>query len=185
MKKIFLSIATCALLFAVACDTPASKETEKETTDSAEEGKAADEEGSYENMNTVNLSEYDVFGSVKIPDESQGKPEIKTTAAGSTVVKVGNKYAIEIIPFGMSLQEKKDELNDDLVYEVNYLEEKADYIIYEKTIADSEVEPEVHFYLIKDLNGEIYGIQNVNKQAFSEKAIRDMLHSAKSLQAEA
>tara|TARA_B110000503_G_C7131325_1_gene406925 strand:+ start:1294 stop:1608 length:315 start_codon:yes stop_codon:yes gene_type:complete len=98
-------------------------------------------------------------------------------------VEVSDKFGIDINPFGLKVSEKKEELNGDLVYTIEYIEDTADKIIYKKSITDNEeIEAEYQFYLTKSIGGELFSLQSLPK-VFSQKAIDKMILSAESVNA--
>ena len=177
MKKLqlFSLIISAFVLFSCggnSIPTAEEESQEKAMTEDAEEMK---------DMEMIDLSEYDISASLYIPDANKGKPEFHATDWGSLELSVGKKYGIEIVPFGLTLDEKKGELEGDLVYKVEYLKEDPNYFIYKKSIADSDVEAEFHFFMNVELDGDVYEIKNLSDQPYSEKAIEKMIQSAASL----
>ena len=171
--KFIGAIAISMSLF--ACAGAATAESSEENTE-----KSAQAEVDYEGMELVDLSEFLVNASMQLPDESKGPRKIQNSATESIEIMLGDKFGIELIPFGLSITEKQEELNGDLVYNIEYLEETPDKIVYKKTIKDSKIEPEFHFFLTKEINGEPFSVKSLNK-AFRKKAIEKMVLSAESL----
>ena len=178
MKKINLIGFFLFSLILISCGgETATNEGEADAT--TEEVATDDMKG----MMMANLNEYDINASIYIPDESKGKAEFNATDWGSLEISVGKRYGVEIVPFGMTIEEKKEELAGDLVYTIEYIKDEADCIVYKKSIADSEVEAEVHFFLNIDLGGDVYEVKSLNDQAYNEKSIEKMISSAKTLTA--
>ena len=181
MKKIQLIGALAISMSVIACGGDA-KTTDKssETTEAAEV--TANTVNDYIGMKLADLEEFGVYASLQIPDGEKGPVKIENSATESVEIISGNSFGIEIIPFGVTVTEKKAELDNDLVYTIEYLEDSPEKIVYKKTIKDSEVEPEFHFFLTKEINGESYSIQSLNK-AFKQRNIEKMVVSAESLTA--
>lgn len=175
MKKIKLIalFTLCVGLF--ACGGDAGK-TEGSTTDSTEVAKK-----DYKGMEKVDLSDYGMNADIYIPSSDNGKQEFRATERESLEIEVGQNYGIEIIPFGLSINEQKEELAGDLVYHVEYVEETPNKIIYKKTIKDNDIE-EIHFIINVEINGEPYTLKSLNK-SYKEKAIQKMVLSAESITA--
>ncbi len=170
-KVVFVLIAS---LFLFSCGGTAET---KEESNSTEELSAE----SYEGMTEISLSEFGLEATIQIPDESKGKAEITETSFGSIQIVVGKNYGIEIVPFGLSIDEKKEELAGDLVYNVEYLTENPNLIEYKRTIKESDVEEEYQFFMNKELNGEVYEIKSISEMSFKKFALKSMVNSAKSL----
>ena len=154
-------------------------ESKTEGYDAATENEAA-AKADYKGMELVNLSEFAVNASIQLPDEDKGPRQIQNSTTESVEIMVGDAFGIEIIPFGLSVAEKQQELNGDLVYTIEYLEETPEKIVYTKTIKDSEINPEVHFYLTKEINGEPFAVKTLNK-VYNKKSVEKMVLSAESL----
>lgn len=154
-------------------------EAKTEGSDAAAENDAA-AQVDYKGMELVNLSEFAVNASIQLPNEDKGPRKIQSSATESIEILVGDAFGIEITPFGISVAEKQQELNDDLVYTIEYVEETPEKIVYRKTIKDSEIDPEYHFFITKEINGEPFSIKSLNK-AYKQKSIEKMVLSAESL----
>ena len=172
MKKLFpISVIAFSLLM-IACN-----QTTQNSADSANEAteQAADTEG----MKSVDLSEYDIDANISLPDESKGEVDILATDWGSVEIRVGNRFGIEIVPYGMTVEEKKAEIEGDLVYQTNFIEESESLIVYERNIKDSEIEKEYHFFFNSESNGDLFEIKSLDEK-YSKSAIELMVQSAKS-----
>lgn len=152
----------------------------KTTGDAAAAANEAAAKADYKGMELVNLSEFAVNANIQLPDQDKGALQIQNSTTESIEILVGDAFGIEIIPFGISVAEKQQELNDDLVYTIEYLEETPEKIVYRKTIKDSEIDPEYHFFITKEINGEPFSIKSLNK-AYTQKSIEKMVLSAESL----
>ena len=182
MKNSYLILFTASLMSFAACES--TKSDKEETTVETEEV-TADEAADYSGMQKLDLSDYAIAGSLYIPNENKGKAKINETAYGSVQIVVGDRFGLEIVPFGQSLEEKKAELSNDLVYELNVIEEDENYMMFEKSIKESDVEPEYHFFMNVELDGEIYEIKSITDNAYSKAAVESMLKSAQSFSPQA
>lgn len=173
--KKYLLIAAVTI-FAAACDQKAEKD------DSKQADTEETTENDYSQMQVVSLDDYNVPAKIYLPNTSKGKALISELSSGGVEIIIGDHFGIEIIPFGLSKEEFKAELNGDLVYTIDYLEENEQSILYKKTIKDSEVDAEFHFFLEKDLNGDVYELKSLREMEFNESAAKQMLKAAKSFQ---
>jgi hypothetical protein len=176
-KHLFF-IAGLATLMA-ACGGNAEKQSKAK--DNTENSTEAD----YSKMQLLSLSEYNIPAEIYIPDESKGQALINESPTGGVEIKVGDRFGIEIVPFGLSKEAIKEELDNDLVYSIEYLEEDDQSILYKKSIKDSDIEAEFHIFLENEINGEIYEVKSINEMEFKESAAKEMLKSARSFQAKA
>lgn len=176
----FIGLCFCAITLA-ACggDTPETKNDGKTNKTTVSEKKSEDD---MKGMHSVNLIDYDIDASLFIPDDSKGKAEFLMTDAGALTILVGNKYGIELMPYGLTVSEKKEELANDLVYTIEYLKDEPDLLVYKKTIADSEMEPDFHFFMNTTLGEDNYEIKSLDNH-YSKKAVEKMIQSARSLSA--
>lgn len=175
MKKLLSIIALIAAI-TVACDNANStKEHSSEDTIATEDASTA-----IEGFEVVSLEDYDLNFDIQLPEGGQAI-SIQTSPSGDVLFNDGKHFSFSITPFGFSLEELKAELDNDLVYSINYVEEGTDYIIFEKTIADSDVEKEMHFIMVKEKEGELYEIKSSTDQVFKKHHIDKMIQSAKSL----
>lgn len=174
MKKLQYLAALMLIVIVFACNN--SADTNENSDDAAVATEAADIEG----FESQDLSEYGIDANIQLP--STGSPiSINSSPSGDLVINDGKNFNMMITPYGFTLEELKEELDNDLVYDINYLEEEADYIVYEKTIPDSDVEKEVHFIMVKDYNGDPYEIKSSAEGSFKKHHIDKMIQAAKSL----
>lgn len=178
LLRTFTILSFSILLFACG-DNSAVEANENEAAEEA----TMKEETTLKNAVDIDLSQYDLAASISIPDESKGKAEVSLTDAGSIVIKVGTNFNLDIQAYGISVAEKKDELASDLVYEIEYIEESENSILYKKSIKDSDITPEYHFFLNKEIDGDIVEVKNGLEEFFSQKAVEKMMQSANSLKA--
>ncbi len=179
MKKLQFTAALLISMSVIACGGDAkTADASSETSETAEITASA--EADYEGMKLTDLTEFGVFASLQIPDGEKGPVKIENSATESVEIMCGTKYGIEIIPFGLTVAEKKAELDNDLVYTIEYIEDTPEKIIYKKAIQDGDMESEYHFFLTKEIDGEPYSIQSLNK-VYRQKSIEKMVVSAESI----
>lgn len=130
-------------------------------------------------MEEIDLTEYDIPATIYAPDESKGKRTITATEWGSVQVESGKKFGIEIVPFGMTIEEKKAELSNASVYTIDIISEDANSIVFSKAINGTELEPEIHFFMTKEINGDVYEIKSLDN-SYNQKAIEKMVNCANS-----
>lgn len=176
MKKIQLISALAIATSIIACGGGESSGTDNvETSDSTRVY--------YSNMEQVTLFDFGVDANIQLPKEDIGPRKIENSATESITIAVNDKFGIEINPFGLTVSEKKEELDGNLVYTIEYIEETADKIVYKKSITDNEeIKAEHPFFLTKNIGGELYSVQSL-PNVFSKKAIDKMILSAESLAA--
>ncbi|MEQ8625510.1 MAG: hypothetical protein RJQ00_03745 [Vicingaceae bacterium] len=173
MKLLNQLIIATVVSLAFACGNGSTNESEDE--------KLSENNLQTEGMKQIDLSEYELNATISVPDESKGEAEVVATDWGSIVISISDWYGIEIVPFGISIEEKKAELTADLVYSVEYLTEEENLIMYKKTIAESDVDPEFHFFMTTEINGELVEVKSAGDQTFTKKQVEAMINSAKTL----
>lgn len=153
--------------------------TEQKESTNAEE--TVEQSLDLEGLEAYQLDNYLIPGSIYLPN-NMGKPEFTETDWGSLVITIGDRFGLEITPSGLSIAEKKAELEGDLVYQISYEEENEESILYTKTIADADVKPEHHFYRVVEIDGELISIQSAPDMSFSAGSIKNIVRSIKSYQ---
>ncbi len=177
--KYLSSLLTLLLITTIfSCSSGGGAEGDAET-DSTAVANAVEED--YSNMSEADLSDYGIMATIMTPDD--GKLEIEETSWGSVTLKAGQKFGLEIVPFGLTLEEMKAEMDQGGVYKVEIIEEDPAYILYKRSIPDSEVSDEYHFFMNKEINGEIYEIKSMADMELKEGAARKNLKAAKSFKA--
>lgn len=173
MKKItyFLMAATMSTL--MACGGGANQDAAHDDANNAEQ--APDLTG----FEQYDLGPHDMELTIMIP--GGGSPDAMANDWGGVDLALGESFMISIANGEGDMELLKADLNDDLVYTATIVEEGADYLIYSRVIADTEMKPEFHFFLKKDFNGDIYEVSNMKDEVFGEGAVRNMLKSAQTL----
>ena len=179
MRRFKISLLALSIVSLVACGGEGTNDsTSEEGTETEASTDAVD---TYEQMVELDLTDYDIEAKMYVPDESKGKAELNATDWGSVTINVGKGYGIELVPFGLTVEEKKGELEGDLVYDIEYLEETETAIFYTKTIKEGDMEPEFHFFANAEINGDVVEIKNVEDRLFKKGAVELMMKSARSL----
>ncbi len=155
----------------------------------------------YDQFQGFSLKEYDIPATIMLPDETANigtstKPEIIHPEDGyKWELKVGNNFSIFIEDWGDvddRIESKKKELKDLTFYDVKYLIDEKDLIMYERNLkvegnknAAASVgvsHKSYHVYGQKEINGITYLFQT--REEGCEKLIVDfMTRSIKSVKA--
>ena len=172
-----LTFAFLSIVFLAFTSCGGSSESNDGQQDSTEVSQSSDVSG----MTSLDLSPHGMDLTIMIPDESFGKPMITENAMGGVDINVGENFGISVL-FGMGdVMLMKSDLENDLVYDHNIILDKEDLLMYEKSIPESGIDPEFHFYYTTLLNGETYDVQNMTDRSFSKAAIERMIISAETL----
>lgn len=155
----------------VACGNKEEPKNSPEVEDTIEE--AVDLSG----MEEVSLSDYQMEASIYIPNNK--KPEIMGTDWGSTEIRVGEYFGLEILPSGISVAEFKEQLATDLVYTIAYIEDSENLVIYTKSIEGSDIKAEHHFFMNVEVKGELFEIKSLAEMGFSKLSVEKMVNAAK------
>lgn len=125
----------------------------------------------------LDLSDYYFPFSLIIPDSSRGTLEVEETGYGETIVRVGSLYNMTLAEGG-DIAAKKAEVADDLMFTNTIVEEGDGYFIYKFVIDGSPLDPEFHFYAVKEINGMTYEFKdNKDEGPFAESIVRLMMES--------
>lgn len=178
MKMKYVKLLPISLLFFVfACSSGGGNSEENSNTDSTAVAEVVED---YSGMREADLSEYGIMATMMVPGENKGKLDIEETSYGSVIIKTGSDFALEIVPFGLTIEEMKMELQEGGVFTIDIVEEQPNYIFYSKGIPDSDVVPEFQFFLNAEINGEIYEIKSMADMELTDPQVRRILKSAKS-----
>jgi hypothetical protein len=125
----------------------------------------------------LDLSDYFIPFSLYVPDSNRGIPNILETGYGETEIEVGTTFHI-MVAEGGNVADKKVSLAGELMYTNEIIEEGTDFMLYKSTIKDSHLEPEFHFYAVKQINGVDFEFRDYsNEGGFAETVARFMLES--------
>ena len=161
---LIISVASCGQ----SGDAPATEETEV-----VQDLPAVLVNGTSE----LDLSDYFMPFSMYVPDSNRGIPEIIETGYGETIVRVGPTFNM-IIAEGGDLANRKTEIAADLMYNNTIIEEGDGFIIFKSEIEGSFVDPEFHFYAVKNINGVDFEFKdNKDEGPFAESIARFMMES--------
>ena len=174
MKKI-LYLMPFALLGLFACGNGGESTGEDESTEKASTMKGA----------VTDLSPYGLNCVITLPDGESSQLEINTNDWGGVEIVKGETFMIEMANGDGDLALLKSDLEGDLVYQAEVIEETPEYLLYKREIPGSGMDPEYHFLYVFNNGGDIIEIQNMKSANFNEEAIRKMLESAKSTSAKA
>lgn len=133
-------------------------------------------------MVEMDLSEHGLPLVILVPDSSVGVPRVTVQPYGETEIKVGRGYWITIAEGGdMELQ--RQDVDEDLLYKSNYLEDESCCILYRSVLPDDELHEEHHFYVVKNIDGVDYEIRDKpdGSVQYSERAARSMLEAARAM----
>ena len=125
----------------------------------------------------LDLSDYFMPFSLYVPDSNRGIPDVIETGYGETIVRVGPAFNM-IIAEGGNVANRKAEIADDLMYKNTIIEEGDGFIIFKSEIEGSFVDPEFHFYAVKNINGIDFEFKdNKDDGPFAESIARFMVES--------
>ena len=156
------------------------------SADHDKEGNSQDSTENLSNYTPLGLEEYGINGSILIPNDAKGETEVSENAYGGVEIRAGNDYAIEILPLATDVESKKNELANNPIYKINYIEESDDYILYSKDIENSGIDTEYHLYMVKEFaDGEKYEIKTMELDNLSKASVKKILSSLKNSKVQA
>jgi len=164
MKKIFLLLATPAVLFFAGCGDSKTEET------------ATSLPGMMETNISVNGNQL----SIMVPDSTKGKLEVVEQSWGATEIKVGKEFQISITESeGDIALTKSDIAGNDVNKFKRFVKDEPTLVFWESEITG----PEYHFYTIVKTGNTSYVIEDIKGEIFSEKAAQTMIDASKTLKA--
>ncbi len=137
------------------------------------------------------MADYDIPAVISLPDETANigastHPEVKHEESFKWEINVGPKFQLLIEDFGILddiVKEKKKELADQKIFEIKYLVDEPELIVYERTLmvtGSKYAAPEVgvehksyHVYGQKTVDKIIYGLSTA--QEGCEKHIVELM----------
>jgi len=175
MKKL-LYILPIALLPMLSCGGSG------EQTETEEEGivEGSAEEAEASGVST-DLSEFGMDYTIILPEKSNVQTEISANDWGGIDIKQGEGFMLSIAYGEGDIDLLKFDMEDDLVYKSEILEDSENLILYKREIEGSGMDPEYHFMYVLRLEGDAIEVQNSKDATFGEEAIKAMLTAAKSL----
>jgi hypothetical protein len=171
MKKFKLLVTILLTSIVVACGGSSNDETGTQDGESVV---------SYEGMTKLDLREHGFEGTIYIPNDDFGQPIIERTNWGSVMIKVGERFGIELQQEPLSYDMFMSELMEDQVYETEFLEQTPPLLFWKNSIPDSGIEPEYHFFYTYSKEGFNVSISSFQSEQYTESAIKKMITSAKS-----
>ncbi len=138
-----------------------------------------EEDNNYEYFQELSLADYDIPATIMLPDEranigASTNPEVTHKEGGfKWDIQVGPNFKMHIEDWGANknlVAEKKKQLKDLEIYEINYIVDKPDFIIYElklKVKGISEADKSV-------------GVTHKAYHVFGEKVIDDITYEFRS-----
>jgi len=168
MKNLIGTVAIFATFILLSCNgNPETKEKSSVENEQSE---------MVENTSFLDLTEYGINGNMAVPQELSAESKISENAYGGLEIRAGKDYLLELLPLSMSIEEKKQELANNPVYKISYIEEGQDYLFYKKEITDSGVDEEYHLYMLKDFgNGEVYVVKTLDMESLPKAKVEKML----------
>lgn len=145
-------------------------------------GENAATEESIEGVAT-DLTEYGMPYSITLPEGGSGELTITATDWGGVEINKGDNFRMSIAYGEGDLDLLKFDLEEDLVYKAEIIEEADNYVVYKREIPDSGMDAEYHFMYVVPAGDEAIEITNSKDVTHNEEAIRKMLASAKSFKA--
>lgn len=175
--RLFLS---AAILFSLAaCNGGNGEGSDSETQDAAANNLP---EILTRATTTIDLEDQYLPFALYIPDSTRGVAMVEETSYGEVSVHVGSTFHI-IIAAGGDLAMKKADLEGDIMYTHEIVEEGDDYILYKSSIKDSYVKPEFHFYAVKAVGDETFEFHDFSDEGgYAETVANFMLQSVNHLQ---
>ncbi|MEQ8325070.1 MAG: hypothetical protein RIC15_02925 [Vicingaceae bacterium] len=132
----------------------------------------------------TDLSDYGMPYTITIPD-GQAELIIEAFDWGGVQIARGENFIMSIAYGEGDIDILKFDMEEDLIYKSEILEEGDNYIMYKREIPDSGMEPEYHFMYVDSGPDEAIEITNSKDVNYGEEAIRKMLASAKTFKAKA
>ncbi|MBN8703012.1 MAG: hypothetical protein J0M08_08100 [Bacteroidetes bacterium] len=133
-------------------------------------------------MTQVDLTKYGLDATINIPDSTNGTAEIVQQSWGATEIKIGQGFQLSIIEDAGDISlAKSDVAGNDVNKLKKYLIDEPTTILYESSIIENQ--SEYHLYAIIKTGEKSFVVEDIKGDAFSEKEIRTMLESAKSITA--
>ena len=164
MKKIFLLLATPAILVLASC------------------GGSKSDEASMENMKEIKFAMLGDSLSIMVPDSVQGNLKITDQQWGATEIKIGEKFQISVQQQDGDIALVKSDIERNDVFKLQkYITDEPNLLFWEAK--NPEMEPaNFHFYTIQKIGNTPYEIKDVDSgEAYSEGNVQAMIGAAKTL----
>lgn len=131
----------------------------------------------------TDLSEYGMDFTIALPEKKDVITNIVANDWGGLEVRQGENFMISIAYGEGDIDLLKFDLEEDLVYKSQVLEEGENFILYKREIEGSGIDPEYHFLYVQKVEDEAIEIQNLKEAGFNEESARNMLNAAKTFSA--
>ena len=131
----------------------------------------------------LNLSKYGMEVSVQIPDSTVGLAEVVHTNSGAVEITVGKNFGIAVLFGEGDIALLKEDLASDAVFKSEILIDEPGTLLYSRSIPDTEIEVQHHFFYTGNINNAIYEVKNLEMETYGKKAVEEMLKAAKTLKA--
>ncbi len=163
MKKLFLLLATPAVLLIASCG-----------------GSKTEDTVTIPGMVQTEITVSGTKMTIMAPDSTKGKMEIIEQSWGATEIKVGKEFQISIEESdGDVALMKSDIAGNDVNKFKRYIKDEPTMLFWESEIT----QPEFHFYTVVKAGEKSYVIQNLKEEMFDEKQAESMIEASKSLRA--
>lgn len=170
MKKLFYILPIAALTI-ISCGGGGNDNAEG---DAMENSESAEMTGT-----STDLSEHGMDYTIVLPEKKNLITDIAANDWGGIEIRQGEVFLVSIAYGEGDVDLLKFDLEEDLVYKAEILEESEDHILYKKEIEGSGMDPEYHFLYVHRLDGDAIEIQNLKDVSFNEEQARAMLNAAK------
>ena len=131
----------------------------------------------------TDLSEYGMDYTIVLPEKKELITKIVANDWGGIEVSQGENFMISIAYGEGDIDLLKFDLEEDLVYKSQVLEEGENFILFKKEIEGSGIDPEFHFLYVHKVKDEAIEVQNLKEAGFNEESARNMLNAAKTFSA--
>lgn len=175
MVRLHILLVFVIALTACSTDRPVNV---KEST-SAETQKSEPNKG----MQALDLSEYSDFADIMVPDKSRSGVDASVSVddvTGFMHVRAGKRFQMIIREEPTSLEDIKQELQNDLMWRNTISEHDENSIIIEKTLPDGSM-GQYHFATVLNGAGSNVVLRSDPMGEFSKKDIERMLFSANTI----
>ncbi|WKZ74795.1 MAG: hypothetical protein QY303_11670 [Vicingaceae bacterium] len=131
----------------------------------------------------LNLSKYGMEVSIQVPDSTVGLMEVVHTNSGAVEITVGKNFGIAVLFGEGDIALLKEDLTSDAVFKSEILIDEQGTLMYSRSIPDTEIETQHHFFYTANINNAIYEVKTLEMETYGKKVVEDMLKAAKTLKA--
>ena len=131
---------------------------------------------------SIDLTEYGFNLSVMVPEaETNGEAQVTLTERGALEILVGDGFGMEIMYGEGDIALLKADLQEDLVFKSEILNEEENALIYTQDIPDSGVKTQNHFFYKAVVGTDVYEVRDIMEGEYGSSMIEKMLQAAKSI----